>query len=322
MWPKADPRPDAMATTGTDPFLQDALDANRAGELTTPQRDRLRPIARNTRQSMLGAAVVFAVATAMMLFDRDFSLPAVFRVALAGACVVLAVFFLLRAAVGADALTRDLRHRKVQSADGAIGKRTRSSSGRRGWRTYWLEVGDGVYRVSPGGYKAAPDAGMVRVYFLPRSRRVVNLERLPDAPLSPGLTPQNALRSLGSAVLTGRRREVNEIRAQMAPIADAVKAASDASATPPPPSARDSRPLAEAIVGTWTNALMTVAFDRNGTVTATLFGGMERHGQWSVDGAGRLIADVTGQREAAEAWIVGNELTIATDGGVLQFTRR
>jgi hypothetical protein len=311
-----------MATTGTDPFLQDALEANRAGELTNRQRDRLRPIARSARQSMLIAAVVFAVAAAMMLFDRDFSLPEVFRVALAGASVVLAVFFLLRAAVGADALTRDLRHRRVQSTDGAIGKRSSSPSGRGSRRLYWLDVGDGSYRVSYAGYQAAPDAGMVRVYFLPRSRRVVNLERLPDAPLAPGLTPQEVLLSLGTAMLTGRRRDVNEIRAQMAPVVDAVRPARDATVTPPPPSARDSRPLAQAIVGTWTNPFMTVAFERNGTVTATLFGGMERHGQWSVDGAGRLIAEVTGQGEAADAWVVGDELTIAADGGALRFSRR
>ena len=306
----------------TDPFPQDALDANRAGELTIPQRDRLRPIARSTRQGMLVAAVVVAVAAAMMLFDRDLSLPDALRVVLAGACVILAAFFLLRAALGADALSRDLRHRRVQVADGALGKRKRGSSGRTGTRTYWLEVGDGLYRVSPSGYRAAPDAGMVRVYFLPRSRRIVNLERLPDAPLTPGLTPLDMLRSLGSAMLTGQRRELNEIRAQFAPVADAAMAARDASVTEPPPDARDPRPLAQAIVGEWTSALMTVAFKSDGTVTATLFGGMERHGQWSVDRAGRLIADVTGQREAAIAWVVGDELTISADEHALRFTRR
>ena len=47
---------------------------------------------------------------------------------------------------------------------------------------------------------------------------------------------------------------------------------------PPAPMRRDPRPLENAIVGTWTSTLMTVAFEADGTVTATLFGGIHRRG--------------------------------------------
>src|SRR5690349_11596137 len=122
----------AMPIYPAEPFPTDALEANRSGHLTTEQRDRLRPLARYARQSAFIVAVVLAVASAMMVSDRQLSLPAVPRVPLAGVCLVLAAFFLLRAIIGGDALTRDLRHMKVQTAEGPIGKRRGGSTGRSG----------------------------------------------------------------------------------------------------------------------------------------------------------------------------------------------
>jgi hypothetical protein len=62
--------------------------------------------------------------------------------------------------------------------------------------------------VFPATYDAAPDAGVVRLYYLPRSRRVVNLERLPNAPLPDVVTPQTMAASVRAAVradITGRQ---------------------------------------------------------------------------------------------------------------------
>jgi hypothetical protein len=162
---------------------------------------------------------------------------------------------------------------------------------------------------------------MVRVYFLPRSRRVVNLERLADPPLPPGITSRDVLATIGSALLSGNRRGINELRAQMAPVADAARAVRHEPVAPPPLEARDPRPLDQAIVGTWRSALMSVVFERDGAVTATMFGGMQRNGRWSVDRAGRLVSDVTGQNEAADAWVAADQLTILADGSALTFTR-
>lgn len=66
---------------------------------------------------------------------------------------------------------------------------------------------------------------------------------------------------------------------------------------------------------------MTVAFPPDGTVTATMLGGKPRRGRWSVDGSGRLRAYVTGAAEAAGAWVVGDQLTIAMEGKGLTFSR-
>ena len=305
-----------------DPFPADALEANRSGHLTTWQRDRLRPLARYARQSAFVVAVVLAVASGMMVYDRQLSLPAVLRLPLAGVCLVLATFFLLRAIVGGDALTRDLRHMKVQTAEGPIGKHRGGSTGRSGRRSYLFDVGDGTFRVaSRKSYDAAPDAGIVRVYFLPRSRRVVNLERLPDVAFAPGTTAKDMVASLGAAVRSHDRREINEIRAKMAPMADALATAREASTTPPPLGDRDPRPLEQAIVGTWRSPILTVTFNADGSVSATMFGGTQRRGRWSVNRAGRLVSDVTGHEGAAEAWVVGDTLTIAAEGQALEFTR-
>jgi DNA-3-methyladenine glycosylase I len=221
-----------------------------------------------------------------------------------------------------DALSRDLRHMTVQTAEGPIGKLRGRSTGRSGRRSYLFDVGGGTFRVaSRAWYDAAPDAGMVRVFFLPRSQRVVNLERLPDVAFAPGTTPQDVVASLGAAVRSHNRREVNEIRAKMAPAMDAMNASRDAPVTPPPLGARDPRPLAEAIVGTWRSAILNVTFDADGSVSTTMLGGIERRGHWSVDRAGRLVSDVLGREDAAEAWVVGGELTIAAEGTALKFTR-
>ena len=71
-----------MPIYSADPFPTDALEANRSGQLTKQQRDRLRPLARYARQSALVGAVVLVVASLMVLTDRQLPLPTVLRVPL------------------------------------------------------------------------------------------------------------------------------------------------------------------------------------------------------------------------------------------------
>ena len=52
----------------------------------------------------------------------------------------------------------------------------------------------------PGVYRAAPDAGIVRLYYLPASRHVVNLERLPDRTLAEGAIA-SPLEAIAEAIL-------------------------------------------------------------------------------------------------------------------------
>ena len=132
-------------------------------------------------------------------------------------------------------LTAEQRDRMRPLARSARQTAVVAATGRTGTRFYWLDMGDGTFRAaSRRSYDAAPDAGMVRVFFLPRSRRVVNLERPPDVAFAPGTTPQDVIASLGAAVFSHSRREVSEIRAKMAPVMDAARPARDEPVTPPP----------------------------------------------------------------------------------------
>src|SRR5262249_23584310 len=96
---------------------------------------------------------------------------------------------------------------------------------------------------------------IVRVYFFPRSRKVVNLERLANPPL-PAEVTVDALGSIAAASMSHNRREANEARARMASVTDAWNAMRTESPPASPSGPRDPRPLDEAIVGTWNNGLI------------------------------------------------------------------
>jgi hypothetical protein len=273
---------------------------------------------RARRRSALGSAGLFLAAAAVFAFLASPSASPVLRTFATLICVGFALFFAIRALGGLDPLADDLRQLHVESVEGAIGKR-RFGAGRAP-ATYLLDVGDRSFRVSRGTYGAAPEAGLVRVYFLPRSRKIVNMERLPDAPLSGQVTPQALAQSFDAVSRSHGRREMNEARAGLARLTDALSAGVANAPTAPPPHARDPRPLAEAIVGTWTSALMRVTFTAGGTVEISM-AGTTRNGRWSVDASERLTADLTGEQATADAWIAQDRLTIVLDGRGLTFTR-
>lgn len=50
---------------------------------------------------------------------------------------------------------------------------------------FYLHVGERRFDVGRPAYEAAPEDGIVRVYVLPSSDRIVNLERIADAPPTP-----------------------------------------------------------------------------------------------------------------------------------------
>jgi hypothetical protein len=86
--------------------------------------------------------------------------------------------------------------------------------------------------------------------------------------------------------------------------------------------ARDSRPLAQAIVGRWMmGGLVSAEFHPDGTVIVQrpILGDMRGH--WKVDDNGRLRSDVTGREEAVEATVAGDVLTIALGGTTLALRR-
>ncbi|HTJ23876.1 MAG TPA: hypothetical protein VL383_15840 [Gemmatimonadaceae bacterium] len=316
-----------MSRTRRDVFTPEALDANRRGELTDAQLRGFRGLSRYRHKSAFGSAALLVAGAVLIGGFASPSASPTLRLLIPLVCLVIAAFLVVRAITGADALTHDLRRREVQFVEGAIGK-SRVGGGRAPDVLY-LDVDDKRFNVSPATYDAAPDAGYVRLYFLPRSRKIVNLEVLPNPAFENGVTPQDIARaatpqgmmqSFGAAIHSHSRRETNEARANLASVGDALQSMF-AQPAPPAPGARDPRPLDEAIVGTWSNGLVTVAFLADGSVTADMLGRRER-GRWSVDASGRLRAGVMGQEQAAEAWIAGDRLTISADGQGLTFARQ
>ncbi len=180
-----------------NPFPVEALDANRRGALTATQREGFARVLRlRNRRATIIAAVLFAVAVAV-----EFMAPAlapVWRIAVVGVALGIALSLVLRIVSGGDkALSRDLRHGRVESVTGPISKEQVSAMDVDGTHICFLKVGDLRVIVSAAANEEAPNSGPVRLYYLPESRKVVNLERLSDAAMPPG----GAHRPLAEAIV-------------------------------------------------------------------------------------------------------------------------
>jgi hypothetical protein len=79
----------------------------------------------------------------------------------------------------------------------------------------------------------------------------------------------------------------------------------------------DTASLAEAIVGSWKSPFGDLTFRDDGTVSAQMGDGANFTGNWSVDAAGHLHADVMGTAMDAEAAIRGDEMTLRMDDQAL-----
>jgi hypothetical protein len=293
------------------------LEANQIGELSDQQRHNLRALSRYRRRNAGTIALFCLAVAAILLFAPNPRAPLVTRELIAAGAGLLAAFLIVRAVTGNDALTRDLHESRVESVEGAIGKRRRS--GGRSYSLYYLDVGDRSFKVGGSTYHGAPDAGWVRVYYLPLSKMIVNIERRPNASPAPEMTRDGILHALG-ATLSGNRREANEARAGIAGVSEALTSAFDGSSQPPSADTRDPRPLDQAILGTWTSPLIRVTFSEGGLATVHMFGG-DKNVRWSVDADGKLRAAIMGREQAVDAWVAGNTLTVVADGRTVTFSR-
>jgi hypothetical protein len=298
-------------------MFPDALDANRGGALSDTQARNFRALARANHKNNISTAALFLAGAVLIGFFASPNAPIVTRAVVTLICLAIAVILIFRAITGADALTRDLRRGRVDTAEGAIGKR-RVSNGRAP-ATHYLQVGDASFKVALSTYTSIPDAGYLRVYFLPASRRVVNYERLPNPALPGEITRESMLAEAAAAFRSPTARERNEARAGLQAIGDAFKA-TVVSAADAPSAGSDTRPLGDAIVGTWKNAMATVTFAADGTVSANMFG-VRKEGRWSVDASGHLVADLMGRQGTVDARVSGDDLTIVLDGQGMTFTR-
>jgi hypothetical protein len=313
------------STTDTGPFPQADLAVNAGGRLSDDQRRAWRSMSRGYRRSELECAVVAVVIGALVTFAPGPAKDATIKPIIGLVCLVIAVLLLVRAFTGGDRLSEDVRAGRVESVEGAITKYRNTSTGGRGsgLTSYYFDVSGKRLEVSHSGYEVAPDAGYVRLFYLPKSRRVINFERLPDPP-APELTSTNVqevVRSVAAGVHSHDENAAAEARAQMAAMGAQFRSQLQQAAVPPPPDQRDARPLAEGIVGTWTSAFMTVAFAADGTVTSTMPNGRQMAGRWSIDAQGHLHAGIAGHDNVGDAWVVGNTLTVSEGGMGLSFER-
>jgi hypothetical protein len=316
--------------TGTTQFLPqgifsaEALETNRAGRLTDLQRRQFGSIDRNWRKSMVGLAAGLVI-IALLLLSSSGPAPNAWMRPFAGAAfLAIAVGMVLYAMPTRDPLARDLRSGSVVILEGAMEKHSFSThSGNSSVTSHYLDVADKHLGVSEAEYDAAPQVGIVRVFYLPRSRKVVNLERLADRPLASGATtaPIATLMQVEHNLRSSNGEAHHEAMAEMMALGNAVKAERAAAAVPPPVEQRDPRPLAEAIIGSWRAGPMAVSFAADGTMQLTTFGGRTQQGRWSVDGDGRLHADALGHDEAGDAWVAGDRLTVAVAGMGMSFAR-
>jgi hypothetical protein len=304
-----------MSVAPTQLFPVDALESNRGGKLTPAQRQALSRLARSDRKNEFTGSFVFVAMGVLVLFGVDSSKPPLLHYGFPVACFLVAAFFLYRSTSAGDALTRDVRAARVESVEGALRKWSVSGTGSSSLSSYYVEVERERFNIGWHEYEAMPDAGIVRIYFLPQSRMVVNLEQLPDRPLPPG-----ALEAPMETVAGMRSHDSvrsAEAMATLQALGNAEKAfLTPTSATPPPLDQRDPRPLAEAILGTWQLGPMKVRFQSDGTATMVTPLGSPRQGHWSVDASGRLHVDALGGGSdgAADAWVSGDRLTVSVDG--------
>jgi hypothetical protein len=297
-----------------------ALEVNRGGRLTDAQRKGWAGAERNWSGTVGLMALVLAVAGVGLLVGVGHTpLPTFVRLLAGVGCLVGAGVLVYVSVLGGGQLARDLRAGRVESVEGAVAKSHQQVNAGAEPGVYYLEVAGRRLRCDTAAYDAAPEGGIVRVYFLPRSLKVVNLERLADRPLPAGALDDPSLAVAQVAQGPGSHDRTQQAEA-MATIV-AVKDAMEADATPPSADQRDARPLAEAIVGTWHGAAMKVAFSADGTATAAMANGMTQAGRWSVGGDGKLHLDGLGQDMATDAWVAGDTLTVAMDATPMSFRR-
>ncbi len=311
-----------MSGAPMSPAVPDALAANQGGKLTDQQRQQYRGKDRSFRKTELYVAVGAAIIGVLVLTSTGPSPDAAFRPIAAIAAFAVAGALVYRSIVAADSLSRDVAAGVVESLEGAVLREVRQGSG-SGVEFFYLSVAGQRFEVSGSVYRAAPEAGYVRVYYLPRSRTVVNLERLPDPPLPAGVasSPAEVAKTALAGVLSHDVNQRAEAMAQLAEVKAELDEGRTTSPEPPSSGSTDPRPLAEAIVGTWRMGPIAVTFAPDGTMSTNLPGGANQAGRWSVDPSGQLHAQVAGRDQVGQAWVAGDTLTIRDGDEGLQLRR-
>jgi hypothetical protein len=298
-----------MSGTPGSPYAADALAANQAGKLTDQQRLQFRGQDRSFRKNELIGAAGAAVIGVLLITSSGPTPNGWLRPVGTIVAFVVAALLLVRATLATDSLSSDLASGSVETVEGAVLRDIR-----QGRQTEWfyLHVAGKTFSVPRSLYDAAPEAGYVRVYFLPRSKTVVNLEHVagPSIPIGEAVSPatlaHEALVSIGSGDLNQRAEAMAQIAGLKASMEQAL--AQPVNAAAPGPDGAQS--MAEAIIGTWQAGPVRATFAAGGSLTMTLPGGHQQTGTWSVDATGVLHAQLGGQSEMGEARISGDTLVV------------
>jgi hypothetical protein len=321
-----------------DTFPRDALDANRAGRLTPQQAALFRTEASTDRKNLLlaglaivvfGAVVVFGAITGRIPGGR--LEPLAVGAAMVAFGAALAYFGGIRGsrtkAAAADAgrvtsIDGPFRRERRDRRDGLFGEDPDHISPGNEYE-YLLSVGDRSFSVPQAQWEAAPDDGIVRVYLLGDSDRIVNLERIADAP--PPQVPGFVRAALEQASASPDAEAAAQAQAMLAR-ADALTGVAAAASTPPgvaapgamPPGA-EAVPLEKAILGTWRSDLAGMTFEFRADGTAVAGGARHDAGEqrWSMAGPNALrLGD-----ETVPAAVVGDTLTLGRPPQSLTFHR-
>jgi hypothetical protein len=231
-------------------------------------------------------------------------------------------------------LSKDLREGRVLSDEGAIMRKDDSTQGDhvggpyvdRSIRIGNRQQGTRRFHATKEIFEFTPSLGMVRLYYLPRSRWAVNLERI-DRPF--------AVEELASGTLQEHQQRMRswmagwraadpigkaERAADITALAREMEAYLPGHAPVPGSQGRRADPasLAAVLVGRWLSPLLTIDIRADGTaaVTGPLADSGAYRGTWSIGADGRLRTDVMGTPMIADAVVSasGDELTLVVGG--------
>lgn len=153
-------------------FTLDDLAANRSGEVTPSQRTK--PLAGVLMGSLIG---LMALAFAGLFFFQVFpnvevgeALPAIAIPAL-----VLGIFALVGGSMVVGGLL-DMSVSSIEQAQGAGRKEKRTGGGRNRSTRYYYIIGDKSFQVTRRAYAALIDGLDYRLYYLPRTKKLVSIE--------------------------------------------------------------------------------------------------------------------------------------------------
>ncbi len=314
-----------------EPFPRAALEANRSGRLTSDQEALYQREAASDRTNLLVAGlVVSGVGAVILLGTLAGRIPGSRLESLLGGAALLAVGIVVAwfgGIRGAQAKAAAAHAGRVTSLEGALRRDRRDrrdgpfgagsshiSPGNE--YEYYLLVGDRSFTVSREQWDAAPVDGIVRVYLLGDSDRIVNLERIADAP--PRQVPGIVRAAFAMAATSPDPARAAEARAMLQQ-ADAMAGVAASGAGSAPLTGPPAVALETAIVGTWRSDLVgiTYEFRADGSAAASSARHGAREQRWSLAGPGTIRLDDS----TLHAAVVGETLSLGEPPRFLTFHR-